>query len=96
MTVESRDRGRTTQPSATQRRVVTFLLDHLVWFILAVVLISFSLAIEPFFQIGIFINIMRQATFVGILSVGLSLVLIGGHMDLSIESVMAEADTAMP
>ncbi len=92
MTVESTaPGGAAAQPSATQRRIVTFLLDHLVWFILAVVLISFSLAIEHFFQLGIFINILRQATFVGILAVGLSLVLISGHMDLSIESVMAFA-----
>ncbi|MFQ6018308.1 MAG: ABC transporter permease [Kiloniellaceae bacterium] len=92
MTVESRAPGkRAPQLTATRRRIATLLLDHLVWLILVVVLISFSLAIDQFFQVGIFINILRQATFVGILSVGLSLVLIGGHMDLSIESVMAFA-----
>jgi ribose transport system permease protein len=92
MTVESKAQQLpATQPTAIQRWVVGFLLDHLVWFILAVVLLGFSLTIDQFFQIGIFINILRQATFVGILSVGLSLVLIGGHLDLSIESVMAFA-----
>lgn len=65
------------------------LLDHLVWFILLLVLVVFSLAIESFFQVGIFINIARQATFVGIISVGLALAIIAGHMDLSVESVMA-------
>jgi ribose transport system permease protein len=90
MSVDSKaPAGTTGSPGIAQRRLVGFLLDHLVWFILVVVLISFSLAIDQFFQIGIFINILRQATFVGILSVGLCLVLIGGHLDLSIESVMA-------
>ena len=66
-------------------------LDHLVWLILLIVLIVFSLTIDKFFQIGIFINILRQATFVGILAVGLSMVIIAGHLDLSVESVMAFA-----
>jgi ribose transport system permease protein len=69
--------------------IVKFLLDHLVWIILAVVVGVFSVSIDAFFQPGIFINIARQATFVGILSIGLSMVVIAGHMDLSIESVMA-------
>ncbi len=64
-------------------------LDHLVWVILAAVLVICSLTIDNFFQAGIFVNIARQATFVGILAAGLSLVIIAGHMDLSIESVMA-------
>lgn len=72
-----------------QRAIIGFVLDHLVWFILIIVLAVFSLAIDQFFQIGIFINILRQATFVGIISVGLSMAIMTGHMDLSVESVMA-------
>ncbi len=76
-------------PGAARRVLLNFFLDHLVWFILALVLIIFSLTINQFFQAGIFINILRQATFVGILSIGLTFVIIAGHLDLSIESVMA-------
>ncbi|HEX5079555.1 MAG TPA: ABC transporter permease [Geminicoccaceae bacterium] len=65
------------------------LLDHLVWLILAVILILLSLTIDGFFQIGIFINILQHATFVGIIAIGLSFCIIAGHMDLSVESVMA-------
>ena len=79
------------EPRLSQRRVANFVLDHLVWFILVTVVVLFSVTIDQYFQVGIFINILRQATFVGILSVGLSLVLIAGHLDLSIESVMAFA-----
>ena len=35
------------------------------------------------------LNILEQSTFVGIIAVGLSLTLIAGQMDLSIEFVMA-------
>ena len=71
--------------------IVPALLDHLVWGILAIILLLCSLVVPHFFQAGIFINIMVHATFVGLLSIGLSFCIIAGHMDLSIESVMAFA-----
>jgi ribose transport system permease protein len=68
---------------------VKWALDNLVWFILAIILALCSLAIPGFFQVGIFLNIAYQATFVGILAVGLSFCIIAGQIDLSIESVLA-------
>ena len=76
-------------PSPLQAKTIKLLLDHLVWFILAAVLLLCSLTIEHFFQLGIFINIAQHATYVGLLSLGLAFCVIAGHMDLSIESVMA-------
>src|SRR3712207_9011340 len=38
-----------------------------------------------------FLNILQHATFVGLLAVGLSFCVVAGHMDLSVESVMAFA-----
>ncbi|MBL8905470.1 MAG: ABC transporter permease [Rhizobiales bacterium] len=70
-----------------QRAVVEFVLDNLVWFILAFVLAIFSLAIPNFAQPGIFINIIEQSTFVGVMAIGLAIVIIAGNMDLSVESV---------
>lgn len=72
-------------------RILSALLDHLVWLILAVILLLFSLTIENFFQLGIFLNILQHATFVGLISIGLAYCIIAGHMDLSVESVMAFA-----
>jgi ribose transport system permease protein len=72
-----------------QRALLEFILDNLVWIILIVVLAAFSATIPNFLQIGILLNILEQSTFVGIIAVGLSLTLIAGQMDLSIESVMA-------
>jgi len=80
----------TAAPALRRRRAgLEFVLDNLVWFILVVVLAVFSATIPNFLQIGILLNILEQSTFVGIIAVGLSLTLIAGHMDLSIESVMA-------
>lgn len=70
-----------------QRAVVEFVLDNLVWFILVFVLAVFSLTIPNFFQSGIFINIIEQSTFVGVMAIGLAIVIIAGNMDLSVESV---------
>ena len=72
-----------------QRAIAEFVLDHLVWFMLAVVLIAFSIFVPNFFQIGIFANIIEQSTFVGVMAIGLAIVIIAGHMDLSVESTAA-------
>src|SRR5512144_2152200 len=69
--------------------VVKWALDNLVWFILVIILALCSLAIPGFFQIGIFLNIAYQSTFVGILPVGLSFFIIAAQIDLSFESFLA-------
>jgi ribose transport system permease protein len=77
--------GRAITPR--QRAMIEFALDNLVWLILIVVLAVFSLTIPNFFQTGIFVNIIEQSTFVGVMAIGLAIVVIAGHMDLSVESV---------
>lgn len=77
--------------SPRQRATAEFVLDHLVWFMLAAVLIAFSTFVPNFFQIGIFANIVEQSTFVGVMAIGLAIVIIAGHMDLSVESTAALA-----
>lgn len=89
MTAETVNSGAPASMSRRRRATIEFLLDNLVWIILIVVLAAFSATIPQFLQIGILLNILEQSTFVGIIAVGLSLTLIAGHMDLSIESVMA-------
>ncbi|CAN5466942.1 ABC transporter permease [soil metagenome] len=70
----------------SQRRTIEFILDNLVWFILVAVLMLFSASIPSFFQSGIFVNIIEQSTYVGVMAIGLAIVVIAGHMDLSVES----------
>ena len=89
MTTEAAHSSDSALAISRGRQAVELILDNLVWFILVFVLAVFSLAIPNFLQIGILLNILEQSTFVGIIAVGLSLTLIAGHMDLSIESVMA-------
>jgi len=69
------------------RATLEFVLDNLVWFMLLAVLAIFSLTVPNYFQIGIFANIIEQSSFVGVMAIGLALVIIAGHMDLSVESV---------
>jgi ribose transport system permease protein len=75
--------------SPNRRAALEFVLDNLVWLLLIVVLIIFSLFVPNYFQVGIFANIIEQSTFVGVMAIGLALVIIAGHMDLSVESVAA-------
>ncbi|MDB5623311.1 MAG: permease component of ribose/xylose/arabinose/galactoside ABC-type transporter [Devosia sp.] len=72
-----------------QRQALEFVLDNLVWFMLLVVLGIFSAVIPNYFQAGIFANIVEQSSVLGVMSIGLALVIIAGHMDLSVESVAA-------
>lgn len=65
------------------------MLDHLVWFMLLFVLAVFSIFVPNYFQVGIFANIVEASSVLGVLSIGLALVVITGHMDLSVESVAA-------
>jgi ribose transport system permease protein len=75
--------------SPRQRQVLEFALDNLVWFMLLVVLAIFSATIPNYFQPNIFANIIEQSSVLGVMSIGLALVIIAGHMDLSVESVAA-------
>lgn len=72
-----------------RRAIANLVLDHLVWFMLAIVLIVFSIFIPNFAQIGIYANIIEQSTYVGVMAVGLAIAIIAGRMDLSVESVAA-------
>src|SRR5690606_37559135 len=59
------------------------------------VLIVFSALIPNYFQLGIFANIIEASSVLGLLSIGLAIVIIAGHMDLSVESVAALAAMAV-
>ena len=75
----------------TRRATTEFLLEHLVWFLLAAMLCIFSATVPRFFQIEIFANIVEHSTFVGVMAIGLAIIIIAGNMDLSVESVAALA-----
>ena len=88
MTAESPTSSLPAAMPLRTRAMVEFVLENLVWFILAIVLAVFSATIPHYFQLSIFANIVEQSTFVGTLSIGLALVIIAGHLDLSVESTL--------
>ncbi len=71
--------------------VLRWILDHIVWFILVIVLALFSLTIKGFGQWDIYRNIFYHAVFVGILAVAEAMCIISREMDLSVESVLGLA-----
>lgn len=75
--------------SPGRRALIEFMLDNLVWLLLVVVLAVFSLTVPNYFQLAIFSNIIEDSTYVGVMAIGLAIVVIAGHMDLSVESVAA-------
>src|SRR5690349_14376898 len=75
--------------SPQTRRTLEFTLDNLVWLMLLFVLAAFSAFVPNYFQLGIFANIVEASSVLGVMSIGLALAIIAGHMDLSVESVAA-------
>jgi simple sugar transport system permease protein len=69
-------------------KVLTFVLNNVVWFLLIFSIIIMGL-IEPiFFSPQILKNILVQASVLGVLTAGLSFVIMVGEIDLSIVGVM--------
>jgi ribose transport system permease protein len=57
--------------------------------VLVVLTFLFGFTTQRFFKIDNLLLILRQVTIVGILSIGLTFVVIGGNMDLSISSIVS-------
>jgi len=74
-----------------RKDALRFVLDNIVWFILLLVVLAFSIGIRGFAQWGIYRNILYHSVFIGILAIGEALCIISGELDLSIESVLGLA-----
>jgi ribose/xylose/arabinose/galactoside ABC-type transport system permease subunit len=70
------------------RRYVPFMLDNLIWVILAGVIVVFSILSDRYFTQANIINIFVHASVLGILVVGQTFVLLTGNFDLSTESTV--------
>ncbi|MCL2197751.1 MAG: ABC transporter permease [Defluviitaleaceae bacterium] len=64
-------------------------------FILIVLIIFMSLANDRFFQVANFINIFRQIAILGVVSMGMTLVILTGGIDLSVGPMMAVSAAIM-
>ena len=74
-----------------RKDALRFVLDNIVWFILLLVVLAFSIGIRGFAQWGIYRNILYHSVFIGILAIGEALCIISRELDLSIESVLGLA-----
>lgn len=74
-----------------RKDILRWILDHIVWFILLVVIFAFSLFVRGFAQWDIYRNILNHAVFVGILAVAEAMCIISKEIDLSVESVLCLA-----
>ena len=70
-------------------RILDSFLNSMVVFLLIILLIVFSLTIKNFFSLTNFMNILKQTSIIGILSLGLTLAILTGGIDLSIGSILA-------
>lgn len=70
------------------RRAVPFLLNNLIWFLLVAVFLFFTSTAKNFLTAGNFVNILFNASVLGILVIGQSFALLTGNFDLSAESTL--------
>ena len=78
-------------PRFDKKDIMRWTLDNIVWFILLLVILVFSVGIKGFAQWGIYRNIFYHAVFVGILAIAEALCIMSKEMDLSVESVLGLA-----
>ncbi len=73
------------------KKIIPFIIDNLIWFLLGVVVIFFGNFAKNFFSTGNFLNILLNASVLGLLVIGQVFTLITGNFDLSAESVLGLA-----
>ncbi|MDP2965068.1 MAG: ABC transporter permease [Pelolinea sp.] len=73
------------------KKFIPFLMDNLIWFLLAIVMIFFGNLAKNFFSAVNFLNILLNASVLGLLVIGQSFTLITGNFDLSASSVLGLA-----
>ena len=60
-----------------------------IWFVLLLIVISMSMASDVFLSASNIVNILRQTAIVGVLAVGMTYVIIGANIDLSVGATIA-------
>lgn len=68
---------------------ISFLLDHLIWFVLLLVFAFFVLWIPNYLTPSNILNILLHASVLGILAIGQAICLLSGNFDLSAEGILS-------
>jgi ribose/xylose/arabinose/galactoside ABC-type transport system permease subunit len=69
-------------------KAIPFLLNNMIWFLLVAIVLFFTLTTRNFLTTGNFINILFNASVLGVLVIGQSFTLLTGNFDLSAESTL--------
>jgi len=76
---------------STSKRIKDFITGNIIYIAFVAMLAALSIFTDSFLTTKNLINVMRQATVVGVLSMGMTFVIISGGIDLSVGSTMALA-----
>ena len=79
------------RPLFDQKRIWIFLLDHIIELCLIVLIIALTLGANGFLTWANWMNIFRSNSLKGVISLGMTLTLIAGQVDLSIGSTVGLA-----
>ena len=84
--------SQTIQTGHVQRnRYVDGLMRHPIWGFVVIIFLFFSFMTQHFFALGNLQNILVQTSFIGMIALGMTLVMINGNIDLSVGATMALA-----
>jgi ribose/xylose/arabinose/galactoside ABC-type transport system permease subunit len=70
-------------------KILQWVLDRLIWFILLMVIVFFTLRVDNFLSPSNIVNIMLHASVLGVLTIGQAIVLLSGNFDLSAEGTLS-------
>ena len=77
--------------NAQRNRYVDTLIRHPIWGFVVIIFVFFSFMTQHFFALGNLQNILVQTSFIGMIALGMTLVMINGNIDLSVGATMALA-----
>jgi ribose transport system permease protein len=83
--------GNTAAFQDVLRQGVKILRRQTVWIALGLIILTMSLISESFFTSDNILNVLRQVTIAGLVSLGMTVVLIGGNFDLSVGAIVTLA-----
>jgi ribose/xylose/arabinose/galactoside ABC-type transport system permease subunit len=73
------------------RRMLKIVAEHHIWVFLILCILFFSIASPYFLSVNNLGNVLTQGSFIGLLAVGMTIVMINGEIDLSVGATLALA-----
>ena len=77
--------------NSQKRKILDNLLNYVIVFVLLFLIILFTVMSPRFFSSSTFFTILKQVSITGIISVGMTMVIMTGGIDLSVGSVASSS-----